>query len=616
MPIESLSDIARGETSAFASGSGVATDDPRLSDAREWTAPTVTQPEIDAGVSTERRAWSVEMIKQATSAWFFSVTSGFGRAWTSLADAAAARDALGLGTAATQNVQTSSTDTTTNALLGVTSFGLGALSSVSYPKASMDTEDCPVGFYRIASTVPGTWPITAFTGCILVERVSTSQIKQTLSKVQSGEIWIRQISSGVPSTWVSVLTGIKSQTSTTDATAGALLTVDSFGIGTLGFAPNITDLDATTLPAGLYRFANGGTGTKPTGAAANGLVFLERYSSTIAKQTWTNIVGGSAIAPRTWVRTSYAAATWGGWSEVATGGGASSAVASYTTTTSTINLSAETLSTINITLTQDITSLTMPPGSAGNYAESRLVFIQSNGGGWKIADSVWASAGVTFSSNRSPVIATRNGDITYLTLFNSNNTGWTGISNVPRTIGGAPIARTPATARYIVGARGGTALTTLASGLGKVWYLPFVAPRNMFIETLGFATTVTTAATFRLGVYANDGSAQYDGPGTLLSSGSIATSSTGTKLVTVNQYLAQGERYWVALASSASVTVRAVAVAGQGADLGFLDNATTGVGAFSQASGATGALPSPATAYASLGNETASLVAIYLNEAI
>ena len=44
--------------------------DPRLSDAREWTAATVTQPEAEAGTDTTRRAWTAQRVFQAVAAWW------------------------------------------------------------------------------------------------------------------------------------------------------------------------------------------------------------------------------------------------------------------------------------------------------------------------------------------------------------------------------------------------------------------------------------------------------------------------------------------------------------------------------------------------------------------
>lgn len=44
--------------------------DPRLSDAREWTATTVTQSEAEQGTSTTRRAWTAQRVFQAVAAWW------------------------------------------------------------------------------------------------------------------------------------------------------------------------------------------------------------------------------------------------------------------------------------------------------------------------------------------------------------------------------------------------------------------------------------------------------------------------------------------------------------------------------------------------------------------
>jgi hypothetical protein len=51
-------------------GPGIAPDDPRLSDAREWTVATVDQAEAEAGTDTRRRAWTAERVRQAILGWW------------------------------------------------------------------------------------------------------------------------------------------------------------------------------------------------------------------------------------------------------------------------------------------------------------------------------------------------------------------------------------------------------------------------------------------------------------------------------------------------------------------------------------------------------------------
>lgn len=76
-------------------------DDSRLTDAREWTAATVSQAEAEAGTDTTRKAFTAQRVWQAMAAWLLTVSTAAGRAIMTAADAAAQRAALGLGTAAT-----------------------------------------------------------------------------------------------------------------------------------------------------------------------------------------------------------------------------------------------------------------------------------------------------------------------------------------------------------------------------------------------------------------------------------------------------------------------------------------------------------------------------------
>jgi len=101
--------------------------------------------------------------------------------------------------------------------------------------------------------------------------------------------------------------------SNVDTTANRVTRVGDFGVGVIGNQPTLANLDVTAdIPSGLHRFANG-LGTRPPNGTSNALVFIERYSSTIIKQTYTNVIGGSAIPVETWVRTSSAVNTFGPW---------------------------------------------------------------------------------------------------------------------------------------------------------------------------------------------------------------------------------------------------------------------------------------------------------------
>ena len=106
------------------------------------------------------------------------------------------------------------------------------------------------------------------------------------------------------------------QTSATDSTAGRLLTVGAFGLGETGNIQDVVNLDLTSTPAGFYRVSASTVGTLPDGSGPTGIVFIERYQAEIIKQTFTDIVGGSVLSPRTWIRTSYQPNTFGPWVEI------------------------------------------------------------------------------------------------------------------------------------------------------------------------------------------------------------------------------------------------------------------------------------------------------------
>jgi hypothetical protein len=69
-PVQSVAGRTGAVTLAVADVSGaVSTTDARLTDAREWSAATVTQAEAEAGTSTSRLAFSPLRVFQAVAAW-------------------------------------------------------------------------------------------------------------------------------------------------------------------------------------------------------------------------------------------------------------------------------------------------------------------------------------------------------------------------------------------------------------------------------------------------------------------------------------------------------------------------------------------------------------------
>lgn len=71
-------DLSTNRTLSVSYGNSAGTstqgNDARLSDAREWTATTVSQIEAETGTATTRRAWTAERVRQAVVAWWNSST--------------------------------------------------------------------------------------------------------------------------------------------------------------------------------------------------------------------------------------------------------------------------------------------------------------------------------------------------------------------------------------------------------------------------------------------------------------------------------------------------------------------------------------------------------------
>lgn len=87
-----ISDFAEAASAAAPVQDG----DARLANARDWTAAEVSQSEAEEGTATTPRKWTALRDRQATAAWWNSITSVFGRTFINNADAAAARSAIGL----------------------------------------------------------------------------------------------------------------------------------------------------------------------------------------------------------------------------------------------------------------------------------------------------------------------------------------------------------------------------------------------------------------------------------------------------------------------------------------------------------------------------------------
>ena len=182
---------ALGKLQAARAGK-VDSNDPRLSDAREWSAETVAQAEAESGTETTRRAWTAQRVRQAVVAWWNSVSSAWGRGFVASADAAAGRTALELGNAATATVQTGAYDTTAGALMSVGAFGLGSAALSVSPNLNNELRS---SFFRVEPSTLNRPPEVNY-GHAVVCAIS-AEAAQSVIDIVTGDLWTRKLQAGV-----------------------------------------------------------------------------------------------------------------------------------------------------------------------------------------------------------------------------------------------------------------------------------------------------------------------------------------------------------------------------------------------------------------------------------
>jgi hypothetical protein len=81
-------------------GTGIQEGDPRLTDAREWSAPTMTTETAAAGVGTARLATTAAVLRAAAAGWWDATSGALGKLLAGASTAAQGRTLLELGSAA------------------------------------------------------------------------------------------------------------------------------------------------------------------------------------------------------------------------------------------------------------------------------------------------------------------------------------------------------------------------------------------------------------------------------------------------------------------------------------------------------------------------------------
>lgn len=160
---------------------------------------TVSQSEAEAGTGSTTRAWTAQRVRQAVAAWWNGVSGAFGRTLVSRTNASQVRDDLGLGSAATRNVGTSSGN-----VMEVGAFGIGGIASdlpgntLNYPVGSIAP-----GLYKFDSSTAGSPSPNSNNGSVLVTRRASQggEVQLLMGDGAGARIYTRSRTAGDWSEW-------------------------------------------------------------------------------------------------------------------------------------------------------------------------------------------------------------------------------------------------------------------------------------------------------------------------------------------------------------------------------------------------------------------------------
>ncbi|MFS2199377.1 phage tail protein [Pseudomonas sp. Pseusp3] len=202
-----------------------------------------------------------------------------------LTDVVEARDNLGLGTAATANVQVELHDLTPDALMKVGAFGWGG---AAYMVSDVDIGglNATTALYYIVRGIGGPGG-GAYEGWVRVSAITPGQYAfQEIFGVGNHTLYRRALIAGVWGVWENIWdsTNLVKQTTPQDDTPGCVLLAGAYGIGRGGIVlPEGTDLNTVTT-VGMYR-VNPGPNVPEGGQFSPMLV-------TVSQDTlWQQIVG-------------------------------------------------------------------------------------------------------------------------------------------------------------------------------------------------------------------------------------------------------------------------------------------------------------------------------------
>lgn len=214
-------------------------------------------------------------------------------------DASSQRSVMGLGSAATKDVTTSTTDSNETRLMKVSDFGLGETVATGYPRDNFDDATVPCGFYRLINGNPstGTRPEGfSYFGFILVQSYAINSKLQVYTDID-GKRAFRVISTDNIRPWQELYH------------SGNSVNAKSYGLG-LGMSIDVDDWD-NPRESGFYRGSTSTTPNAPLSGALNfaGLRIASFNANNGGLLTFNN-------ASNRWFVNTHSGGTLTGWQEL------------------------------------------------------------------------------------------------------------------------------------------------------------------------------------------------------------------------------------------------------------------------------------------------------------
>lgn len=264
-------DLTNSRTLSVVYGTGAETaaqgNDPRLSNAREWTAATVSQAEAEAGVATERRAWTAQRVRQAITAWWTTIGTTVGRNLLNITNPGSVRF---IRINADNSVSTR-TAAELRADIGAGTGG-GTVTSVAL--------SAPAGFVVGGSPITGAGTLalnyaSGYQGYTTADASKLSGISAGATANQS-DAYLLNRANHTGTQPVGAITGLGTAAtadvtvSSADTTAGRVLRVGDFGLGAGSI--NVSDIASGETSVGrFFRTGPAVPGAPPFGGVAGAI---------------------------------------------------------------------------------------------------------------------------------------------------------------------------------------------------------------------------------------------------------------------------------------------------------------------------------------------------------